>query len=340
MREKKEELSEKITHRRIAEETGVAQSTVSKALSGSEEIPTATVDRVQAAAQRLGYYAQRQARRRKNTRDPYPSVALLMPELVSWRYSTEVTAIAEEVERLGGMVRVLVTGYDSARFRIAVDQLNRTYAADFLISYVPHSIQKNNQIPYLYTATPPDAADPLPLVGWDHGYIRQFVRAFHRAGHTEIALISDRQSVGTVRPFRQAMEELHLAVEEDWIYQSGARLHALGREGVRAMHFRGRMPTAILASYDDVALGALGELRRLGYRIPEDVSLAGSDGNPATEYTTPPLATTVLDAGVFARRIVSRMMRVLAGETALPVQERLPGVLSLRGSIAPPRRKE
>jgi DNA-binding LacI/PurR family transcriptional regulator len=50
-------------------------------------------------------------------------------------------------------------------------------------------------------------------------------------------------------------------------------------------------PTAIVASTDILAIGAMHEAFRRGFRIPGDISIVGFDDLPMSEYTTPSLTT-------------------------------------------------
>ena len=50
-------------------------------------------------------------------------------------------------------------------------------------------------------------------------------------------------------------------------------------------------PTAIIALSDEMAIGALGTLRRRGIRVPQDVALTGFDDIPSAADLEPPLTT-------------------------------------------------
>ena len=52
-------------------------------------------------------------------------------------------------------------------------------------------------------------------------------------------------------------------------------------------------PDGLFCRNDDMALGAYQTLRRLGYRIPDDVCLVGCDGTLDTEFLDVPLSTIV-----------------------------------------------
>ena len=50
-------------------------------------------------------------------------------------------------------------------------------------------------------------------------------------------------------------------------------------------------PTALLAAYDEVALGAIHTFTRSGIRVPEDISIIGINDIPSASYASVPLTT-------------------------------------------------
>ena len=70
-----------VTHKKIAEAAGVSQSTVSKALSDSMEIPSETAAHIRRIAEQLGYFEEKlNQRRRRAGGYLFPHVAILVPE--------------------------------------------------------------------------------------------------------------------------------------------------------------------------------------------------------------------------------------------------------------------
>lgn len=56
-------------------------------------------------------------------------------------------------------------------------------------------------------------------------------------------------------------------------------------------HNRNNMPTAILAAYDDIAVGAMRALYEYKYRVPEDISIIGYDNIRQSAFLRCPLTT-------------------------------------------------
>jgi DNA-binding LacI/PurR family transcriptional regulator len=97
---------------------------------------------------------------------------------------------------------------------------------------------------------------------------------------------------------------------------------------------RRRLPTAIFAESDEMALGALQTLRRAGLDVPARVSLVGFDDHemaPAADLTT--IAQPAHEQGRLAARL---LLAVLDGSPPEAGDVVLPTRLVVRGTTAPP----
>ena len=83
--------------------------------------------------------------------------------------------------------------------------------------------------------------------------------------------------------------------------------------------FAGRnRPDAIIAVNDFIALQLLKTLKAIGKRVPEDVLLAGVNGDPLSEEAVPPLTTVVQPCHEIGATAVSLMFERLANPDLLP----------------------
>lgn len=89
-----------------------------------------------------------------------------------------------------------------------------------------------------------------------------------------------------------------------------------GLRKTQAILTRGRRPTAILATNDFVARGALEALIMAGLRVPEDVSVVGYDD--LNVPTSPALSTIWADLDLVGRSAVSSLHRRIQGHVADP----------------------
>lgn len=116
----------------------------------------------------------------------------------------------------------------------------------------------------------------------------------------------------------------------DYTEEAGA---TAGRQLMR----RSQLPTAILASNDQVALGLLQVFCRAGIRIPEDVSLTGFDDSRYASMSSVDLTTVRQDRTALGKEAVDAAVRRIASPEAAPVLRVVAATVVLRSSTAAPR---
>jgi LacI family transcriptional regulator len=89
-----------------------------------------------------------------------------------------------------------------------------------------------------------------------------------------------------------------------------------------------RMPTAVVAAEDSIALALLRALHEAGLRVPQDVSVVGIDDIPASAQAIPPLTTLRQPIPELAAAVFD----ALAGSQEQTVS--IPGKLIIRKSCA------
>lgn len=92
-------------------------------------------------------------------------------------------------------------------------------------------------------------------------------------------------------------------------------------------------PTAIIASNDLTAIGAMRAIRQRGLRVPEDISVVGFDDIQMAEFTEPPLTTVRLLRTEVARLACDALMHSIATH-GTGVEFRMSTALVVRCSTA------
>jgi len=116
-----------------------------------------------------------------------------------------------------------------------------------------------------------------------------------------------------------------------------AEMAELGRSVARTVAQRESRPTGIVAVNDMLAIGLIGELRKQGLRVPEDVSVVGMDDLFLAPLLYPPLTTIQPPLRDLARTMVNRVMTRMA-DGAIPAREFLfDPVLIRRDTVSRPR---
>ncbi|MGW0471678.1 LacI family DNA-binding transcriptional regulator [Streptomyces coeruleorubidus] len=96
----------------------------------------------------------------------------------------------------------------------------------------------------------------------------------------------------------------------------------------------GPRPTAVICDDDQLAAGTYKAARRLGLRVPDDLSVTGLDDLALATAIDPELTTVRLDAELFGERGMRALLAVLEGRE--PESGDIPVRLVVRGSTAPP----
>jgi DNA-binding LacI/PurR family transcriptional regulator len=123
---------------------------------------------------------------------------------------------------------------------------------------------------------------------------RTATRHLLELGHRQIACIRPISmalpSGQRVNGYEDALREAGLSPDPDCM-PLGNNLISGGRAAVCQMLENKSKFTAIFASNDAMAVGALRALRDEGYRIPADISIVGIDDIQLASYVEPPLTT-------------------------------------------------
>lgn len=166
------------------------------------------------------------------------------------------------------------------------------------ISY-PQAAERVEQV-ILKSGVPAVSID-VAIEGMSHisfsSYEAEYTLAEHfikEHGCREIYYISGplfhREGELRYRAFCDAMEKNGLAVKEEQVFQ-GFFTSDSGAQAVETFLKDGKCPPAIICGNDAMAVGAQEALRQHGYRVPEDVLLAGFDNSEISELNYPPLTS-------------------------------------------------
>ena len=157
--------------------------------------------------------------------------------------------------------------------------------------------------------------------------VRQAVRHLHLLGHRRFAMIG-----GAVRledsgmravSFLDELKALDLPAPPEYGHLGGNSPEEGQREILRLMTAlpREEQPTAVLCYNDLVALGALHQLRLMGFRVPEDVAVIGCDNQFFCPYTAPPLTSIDMQTEEHARSAVRELLATSENRSAIIVRD-------------------
>lgn len=155
------------------------------------------------------------------------------------------------------------------------------------------------------------------------------------SGHRRVAIIHGPL---TVASFRERLEGYKKAFADNNIEYSQeltAEADGLIEKGYDAMAEllkHPNHPTAVFASNDIMAIGAMKKIKEAGLRIPEDISVTGFDDIDLASHTEPPLTTVRFDQAQLAERTIKLLIDKMSNKPTETRINRIPVELIIRNS--------
>ena len=123
--------------------------------------------------------------------------------------------------------------------------------------------------------------------------------------------------------FQTALRKRKVPYQEEYTVTLGTSLNEAYQDMLKYLEGDPKLPTAYFADNDMIALGAMKALQEKGYRVPEDVSLAGFDDLPFSEISSPALTTLRVpnrEMGKMAVRRISELIEGIAPDAVTKTQ--------------------
>jgi len=326
----------------IARQLGVSPATVSRALGDTGLVAEPTLTRVREAARAMNYRPNVMAR---NLRRRRAMAVLMVVRDIGNPFYLEVMKGVEAAARDAGYA-VLMGNTENEPEREAgyFDMLRDGHADGMILmtGKLPARFAEGAERADLPVVV---ALEMIESAGFPHVQIdnvaaaRGAVEHLVALGHARIAHIAgplpEPMAVRRREGYRAAMAAAGLPVLPGY-EQRGDYLLRTGQALCRALFSLPQPPTAIFAANDEMAFGAINELRRMGLRVPEDVSVVGFDDLFLSEAFHPPLTTVSQPRMEIGRQAMRLLLDRIAGEPAPPRPVEMETVLRVRGTTAPP----
>lgn len=324
----------------VAREAGVSISTVSNALNRPDRVSAATRDRVLGAADRLGFVpkpaAVSQARRGVGC------IGVLAPFTSYASYYSRLTGVLDALRDSGLETRIIdIPSAAAATSPVLAASAIRGHLDGLIVmgEQIEETVERRLHERGMPTVLVDAASELFSMVVTDD-FRGGALAARHLLdqGHRTIGYLTERQESDYESQARQRLDGFRDAVERtagaSLVVASSGPNATEAAGAARALLAAEQRPTAIMAHYDDLAIGVLQAARELALRVPEDVSVMGYDDGPAAQAVG---LTTVrqpfLESG-------SAAVRVLLARMADPAAPRtvtlLDCALQMRATTAVP----
>lgn len=284
----------------ISKVCGVSVATVSKALNNHDDIGEETKEHIRKVAKELGYFPNSSARALK-TKRTYNLGVLFVDEAQSGLTHDYFANVLNSFKKVAEE-----SGYD-------ITFINASQKRKGRMTYMEHCFYRgfdgvviacvdfyNPQVEELVKSN-------IPLVTIDHTFhgraaivsdnvtgMKDLFTYIFRQGHRKIAYIHGADSAVTksrLSSFFKTAEELQVDIPDAYIKEAAYRDTKQAETATAELLALSDPPTCIIYPDDFSCFGGINMIKERGFRIPEDISVAGYDGIRIGRHIEPQLTT-------------------------------------------------
>ncbi|HSE73094.1 MAG TPA: LacI family DNA-binding transcriptional regulator, partial [Dongiaceae bacterium] len=295
-------------------------------------------DRVLAAAAELNYRPNALARALRSSRTH--SIGLILPD-VSNPFFGELAKQVEQVAAGIGYTVMLANSNDDQKAEADYIRILVGRQVDGLL-IVPteqtRHLPREEKVPIVVVDRP---IRGYPLVASDHraGAVAA-VQHLVSLGHRRIGCIAGPRHLSVARERYEGYRSVAAPIYREHHFDFGADTiiarfdYESGYDAALRLLARSDKPTAIFASSDQQAIGALRAAADLDLRVPDEVSIIGFDAISLAKLVTPRLTTVAQPIAAIADIAVRTVLR-LRQDGAKSERHRLPTLLQPANSTGP-----
>jgi len=340
----------------VAELAQVSIATVSRYVNSPEQVRAPTAKRVAEAIKKTGYKTNSLARNFRIGKTE--QIMVVLPSIGIPFYGPIMQGVRKVADTVGYHILVMETAYNSVEFddftkMVMSKQTDGIILLSTISPFKEPNLDTNAAHPPIVLGLEGVSAElsHFPCVCIDNeAAAREATEYLINLGHQKIGYLnghikfrSDEPSFesqltrGRSSGFRNAMSTHNITVNKDWIIRAPMSMEG-GRQGAKELLALSSRPTAIYCSNDEMALGAIFEIKKAGLRVPEDISVIGFDNMLYGNISDPPLTTIEQPAEKIGERSMQRLLELIAGKSVENNMEIVPHKLIERESCCPPKK--
>jgi LacI family transcriptional regulator len=327
---------------KVAELAGVSVSTVSHVMNKTRYVSAEKVNRIQEAAEALGYIPNTLARSLKISSTG--TVGLAISAISNQYFSDIICAIEAECSRRNLTVFLCDTQDDPEREFAIVRQLHQRRVDGIILA---PSDDPRKSLDYLFERRLPCAlVDRLPddrfdQIGLDNvAAITELVDHAASFGHSRIGFITGHPGFTTtmerIEAFRAAVEARGLKPLAQLV-EDGSKTTDHAARSAHALLSLPEPPTAIIACNNLSMIGLMRAVRERQLHIPSDLSVLGIDDFEWADYFEPRLTLMAQPCAELGREAADLLIKRIGSPDRLPRTVRLKPALRMRESCGAPK---
>ncbi|MCI0708063.1 MAG: LacI family transcriptional regulator [Ignavibacteriae bacterium] len=303
----------------VAKKAGVSIATVSRAFNDSDLVLAETKKLVRKVARDL-HYSPNASARSLSTRKT-ETIGLLLPDLYG-EFFSEVMRGADLTARRFGYHLLLSSSHNSKTDITAAINAMRGRVDGLIImsplldaSTLHANLPSNLPVVLLNCYLHGEPFDALSIENVQGAYL--MVQHLISHGHSRIAILKGTEenidAQERLRGYRNALIEAGIEVDMRLEFPGNFNEES-AYSAVKDLLALKPRPTAIFASNDSMAIGALSALRAHGISVPGELALAGFDDIPTARFVTPALSTVEVRINELGEKAIQAVLAAISGK--------------------------
>jgi LacI family transcriptional regulator len=277
------------------------------------------------------------------------TIGVIVPEITSHFFSAIITGIQDIISNSEYNIMICLSNESFEEEAVIVKKLLKIQVDAVLVSPASETenfdhfrtLQKNNIPVVIFDRDCPGLEADKILVD-DYAGAFQAVEYLIKSGCKKIAHLGGPLNLSTTKHrlqgYLDALENAKIPIRPEYISHVKGFSHNDGLKPTKKLLKSSRLPDAIFAMNDSIAISAMHIARKMGMSIPEDISIVGFDDEPHSSYFRPSLSTVwqpVYSIGMLSARIALGRLNSKNADTLAFRQEVFKPELVVRGSSRP-----
>ena len=329
----------------VAKKTGFSAPTVSRALNGIGNLSEKTRDLIILEAKQMGYKPNSAARALTTKKSNIIGVMFddsgMQQGFSHPVFSGILNTFRQEMEKKGYDLLFLSDKFGKNKMSYADHCAYRNIDGVMIAS---HTCAYEDLLPLLNSNLPcVSVNDTFPktctILSSNFSAAYEATNYLISKGHTKIAYLgmsieNDRISASKDRfsGYKQALDDKNIKYSEEFVELVQEWNSISGYEGLEKLLSRAK-PTAVFAICDEIAFGAMKYCKKMGIKIPEELSIIGFDNDRISEYCSPPLTTISQNTELIGKTAAAILIKKIENDVA-PDMIQIPTKLIIRDSVA------
>lgn len=291
-----------ITMKDIARELGISIATVSRALSDSPMISKKTREKVQKYAEEHNFRPNILASQLRMAHPPHIKIiGVIVPEILHYYFASIYAGIEEEAARRGYLCVVAKSNEDYEREVSICKRFFDTRVCGIIVSQTKNTTEYshfqrfiNAKIPIVFYDRICTGIDASRVVIDDYNGAFNATNTLIETGCRKIAFYGTQPNLqisqNRYNGYADALQQAKIDVDPALVFDcdNAERAEQITEQVINENH-----PDAFICVNDLAAIATINVIKRMGLRIPEDISLIGFTNSTITQHINP--ALTVVD---------------------------------------------